>query len=142
MGRPAQGNSVDDKGQTIVGSNLMIYLAYKMHLTSRARQDMKGFWAWLEQRERWFYDDLPMVKSVRWYYSVVGEVYTIESWSAFNDEAGFGAYRAKLATLKRDEEWEDERVSQDEWWDFMSTRLVTDPPVAVGFTRDGSDDRG
>lgn len=114
----------------------MIYLVYKMHLAPRARQNMKAFWAWLEDREKWFYDDLPMVKEVRWYYSVIGDVYTIESWSAFEDEAAFGAYRAKLAELKSDEDWESERTSQDEWWEFLSTRLVTDPPAEIGFRRD------
>ena len=114
----------------------MIYFVYKMHLAPRARRDMKGFWEWLEKRERWFYDDLPMVKEVRWFYSVIGDVYTIESWSGFEDEAGFGAYRAKLAELKTDQGWEDERTSQDEWWEFLETRLVTDPPVQVGFRRE------
>jgi hypothetical protein len=114
----------------------MIYFVYKLRLAPRARQDMKGFWAWLEQREQWFYNDLPMVKEVRWYYSVVGDVYTLENWAAFEDEAAFGEYRARLAQLKGDAEWEATRTSQDEWWDFISTRLVTDPPVQVGFRRD------
>ena len=113
----------------------MIYLVYRMRLTSRARQDMKGFWAWLEARERWFYDALPMVSSVRWYYAVVGEVYSLESWAGFEDEAAWGAYRAALATLKNDATWETERVSQDEWWDFLDSRIVTDPPVDIGFLR-------
>ena len=113
----------------------MIYLVYKMHLAERARRDLKGFWAWLEQREKWFYDDLPMVKEVRWYYSVIGDVYTIESWSAFEDEAAFGEYRNKLATLKTDHDWEETRTSQEDWWEFLGTRLVTDPPVDVGFRR-------
>jgi hypothetical protein len=74
-----------------------------------------------------------MVKSVRWYYSVIGDVYTIESWSGFEDEAGFGEYRKVLSVLKKDDEWETERVSQDDYWEFLSTRLVTDPPVEIGF---------
>ena len=113
----------------------MIYLVYKMHLSPRARRDLKAFWAWLEERERWFYDELDMVKEVRWYYSVIGDVYTIESWSAFDDEAAFGAYRARLAQLKSDSEWEDTRTTQEDWWEFLETRLVTDPPVSVGFRR-------
>lgn len=113
----------------------MIYLVYRMRLTSRARQDMKSFWKWLENRERWFYRDLPSVKDVRWYYSVVGDVYTLENWAAFEDEAGWGAYRAGLASLKADASWERERVSQDEWWEFLGTRIVCDPPVAVGLRR-------
>lgn len=113
----------------------MIWLQYRMRLAPRARQNLKEFWAWLEDRERWFYKDLPMVKEVRWYYSVVGDVYTLENWAAFDDEAGFGAYRAALAGLKKDEAWESERVTQDEWWEFLGTKLWTDPPVAVGFRR-------
>ena len=77
--------------------------------------------------------DLPMVKELRWYYSVVGDVYTLENWAAFDDEAGWGEYRAALAGLKSDRTWESQRVSQDEWWDFLDTRIVTDLPVAVGF---------
>lgn len=114
---------------------VVIYLVYKMHLKERARRNLKEFWSWLENREQWFYDDLPMVREVRWYYSVVGDVYTLESWSGFEDEAAFGAYRDKLSRLKADSNWEETRVSQDDWWDFLETRLVTDPPVEVGFRR-------
>lgn len=111
----------------------MIYLVYKMHLTGKSRGNLKAFWHWLEDREKWFYKNLPMVKSVRWYYSVIGDVYTLESWTAFEDEAAFGEYRKVLAVLKADSEWETERVSQDDWYEFLSTRMVTDPPAKVGF---------
>ena len=37
--------------------------------------------------------------------------------------------------LSRDDGWETERVSQEEWWEFLDTRLTTDPPVEVGFRR-------
>jgi hypothetical protein len=43
--------------------------------------------------------------------------------------------------LKKNEEWETERVSQDDWWEFISTRLVTDPPVEIGFERGLSNGR-
>ncbi|MBB3041521.1 hypothetical protein [Nocardioides soli] len=114
----------------------MIYLVYRMKLAPRARQNMKEFWSWLEDRERFFYDDLPMVKSLRWYYSVIGDVYVIENWAGFENEAGWGEYRAALANLKSNADWESERVSQDEWWEFLDTRVVTDLPVAVGFDAD------
>lgn len=119
----------------------MIYLVYRMRLSARARQDMKVFWAWLEERERFFYDDLPMVKSVNWYYSVVGDVYVIENWAAFENEAGWGEYRSALGTLKANPAWETERVSQDEWWDFLDTRIVGDTPVPIGFQRPNDDRR-
>lgn len=112
----------------------MIYLQYRMKLAPRARRNMKEFWEWLGKREEWFYRDLPMVREVRWYYSVVGDVYVLENWAAFDDEAAFGAYRAALAGLKADEGWEAERVTQDEWWEFLGTKLWTDPPVGVGFS--------
>ncbi|HVL80540.1 MAG TPA: hypothetical protein VM840_02980 [Actinomycetota bacterium] len=114
----------------------MIYLRYRMKLAPRARRDMKAFWAWLSQRESWFYRDLPMVKEVRWYYSVVGDVYVLENWAAFDDEAAFGEYRKALANLKSDDDWESERVTQDEWWEFLDTKLFTDLPVEVGFRRE------
>jgi hypothetical protein len=113
----------------------VIYLRYRIKLAARARQNMKEFWAWLEKREEWFYRDLPMVREVRWYYSVVGDVYVLENWAAFDDEAAFGAYRAALANLKADQDWEAERVTQDEWWEFLDTKLFTDPPVKAGFSR-------
>ena len=50
----------------------MIYLVYRMRLSSIAQQDMPGFWKWLEQRESWFYRDLPMVLGVRWFVTVIG----------------------------------------------------------------------
>lgn len=115
----------------------MIYLHYRMKLSPRARQNMKEFWAWLEKREEWFYRDLPMVKEVRWFYSVVGDVYVIENFAGFEDEAAFGAYREALKHLKADDSWETERVSQDEWWEFLDTKLTTDPPVKVGFRAEG-----
>jgi hypothetical protein len=114
----------------------MIYLRYRMKLSARARQNTKAFWTWLEERERWFYRDLPMVKEVRWFYSVVGDVYVLENVAAFEDEAAFGEYRAALANLRADEGWESERVTQEDWWEFLDTKLLADPPVKVGFRRD------
>jgi hypothetical protein len=135
--RSAERDSIFEIGEVFI----MIYLVYKMHLSEKSRRNMKEFWNWLEDREKWFYQELPMVKGVRWYYSVIGDSYTIESWSAFEDEAGFGEYRKALGTLKKDEEWETERVSQDDWWEFISTRLVTDTPVEIGFERGLSNGR-
>ncbi len=113
----------------------MIYLVYKMHLSEKSRRNMKEFWSWLQEREKWFYKDLPMVQSVQWFYWVIGDSYTIESYTAFEDEAGFGEYRKKLSLLKSNESWETERVSQDDWWEFVSTRLATDTPVHIGFRK-------
>ena len=117
----------------------MIYLVYRMKLSPYARQNMKRFWSWLEERESWFYRELPMVESVSWNYSVIGDVYVVESRAAFADEAAWGQYRAALAGLKSDDSWETERVSQEEWWEFLDTKIVCDPPVPIGFTRNGSE---
>jgi hypothetical protein len=69
---------------------IMIYLAYKMRLSSHARQNMKEFWHWYEDRK-------------------------------------------VLATLESDTGPESTRVSQDNWWEFLETRLVTDAPGKIGF---------
>jgi hypothetical protein len=114
----------------------VIYLVYRMRLTRLARQDMSRFWSWLENRQRFFYDGLPMVKEVRYYYSVIGDVYVLENWATFENEAAWGEYRSALARLKSDSTWEAERVSQDDWWEFLDTRIVCDPPATVGFRRD------
>ena len=113
----------------------MIYLVYRMKLSPHARQNMSRFWSWLEDRESWFYRDLPMVESVSWNYSVIGDVYVVESRAAFADEAAWGQYRAALTGKKTDESWESQRVSQEEWWEFLDTKIVGDPPVRVGFDR-------
>ena len=62
----------------------MIYLVYRMKLTAKSRADLAAFWGWAKAREAWFYKDLPMVKSVHWYQSVIGDVYTLENWAAFD----------------------------------------------------------
>jgi len=113
----------------------VIYLVYRMKLSARSRQNMREFWSWLQQREKWFYRDLPTVQEVTWNYSVIGDVYVVESRAAFLNEAAWGEYRAALTTLKSNDAWENERVSQDEWWEFLDTKIVCDPPIPVGFTR-------
>jgi hypothetical protein len=116
----------------------MIYLVYRMELSEKSRRDLGAFWGWLEARERWFYRDLPMVRGVRWFPTVIGDLYTLECWAAFDDEAALGNYRKALATLKADRGWETQRVSQDDWWHFLDSRLVGDPPCRVGFGPMGS----
>ena len=111
----------------------MHYLVSRMKLTEKSRRDMSSFWAWLEQRERWFYRDLPMVKGVRWYLTVVGKLYTLECWAAFDDELGYAAYRKAMSGLKSEAQWESQRVSQDDWWRFLDSRLMGDLPCRVGF---------
>ena len=107
----------------------MIYLVYRMKLTASSRQDIAAFWRWATAREEWFYKDLEMVRSVRWYQSVIGDVYLLENWAAFDDIEGFGAYRRKVAELRSDPAWERKRVTQERYWEFLDTRLFTDTPL-------------
>lgn len=115
----------------------MVYLVYRMRLTPSAQRDIHGFWHWLEQREKWFYRELPMVKAVRWFTTVIGDLYTVECWAAFDSESDYVQYRGRLATLKADEHWEHTRVSQTEWWEFLDSRLVADVPCVAGFGQFG-----
>ena len=108
----------------------MIYLVYRMKLTAHAQRDVAAFWKWATAREEWFYRGLPMVRSVRWYQSVVGGVYELENWAGFDDIEGFALYRRKVAELRSDPGWEKRRVTQDRWWEFLDTRLFTDTPLA------------
>lgn len=116
----------------------MIYLVYRMRLTPHAQRDMDAFWRWLEERERWFYRDLPMVKGVRWFASVVGELYILECWAAFESESGWVNYRETIAARKRNTSWEMERAQQLDWWEFLDSRIVTDPPSKIGFGQVGA----
>lgn len=116
----------------------MVYLVYRMRLTPRSQRDLKAFWSWLEHREQWFYRDLPMVSGVRWFLTVVGELYTLECWAAFESEAAIAQYREVIASRKADSAWEAERVSQGDWWEFLDSRVMTDVPPAVGFGQFGA----
>ncbi|MEZ5514982.1 MAG: hypothetical protein R3F58_14030 [Steroidobacteraceae bacterium] len=111
----------------------MIYLVYRMKLAARSRRDLPAFWRWLEERERWFYRDLPMVKAVRWYLTSIGELYTLECWAAFEHEAALGEYRRAIVAAKQDAAWEQQRTQQEDWWEFLDSRLLTDVPCRTGF---------
>ncbi len=111
----------------------MIYLVSRMKLSTRSRRDLTGFWAWVDSREQWFYRDLQMVRGVRWFQAVIGELYTLECWAAFDDFAALGEYRHIVGTRKNDPEWESQRVSQEDWWEFLDSRVAGDPPCEVGF---------
>lgn len=113
----------------------MIYLSYRRQLTERARSDMAEFWEWAREREQWFYRQLPMVRETRWYYTVVGDAYTLENRSAFDSLATFGEYRDAVAELREDSSWEQQRVSQAEWWTHLGSTLLSDPPVPMGIDR-------
>lgn len=107
----------------------MTYLVYTVRLTSVSRADLPGFWSWVRARDEWFYKELPMVKKVRRYATVVGDISTVEIWQEFEDLRGYAAYVEKVAELRRDPEWERRRVEQEERWEFLGSRVLTDAPL-------------
>jgi len=107
------------------------YLVYTVRLTSASRADLAGFWSWVSAREAWFYAQLPMVKGVRRYSTVVGDISTVEIWQEFEDLRAYAAYTAKVAELRRDPEWERRRVEQEERWEFLSSRVLADAPLPL-----------
>ena len=88
-----------------------------------------------QERGKWFYRDLPMVKEVRWYLSLIGDVYVIENWATFEDEAAWGQYNKTLYQLRADPQWESQRVTQEKFLEFLDTRITSDVPCNVGIKR-------
>ena len=109
----------------------MTYLVYTVRLTSASRADLPGFWSWVRARDGWFYKELPMVKQVRRYATVVGDISTVEIWQEFEDLRGYAAYVDKVAELRRDPEWERRRVEQEQRWEFLGSRVLTDAPLSA-----------
>lgn len=108
-----------------------MYLVYTVRLTSASRADLPGFWSWVRARDGWFYKELPMVKKVRRYATVVGDISTVEIWQEFEDLRGYAAYVDKVAELRRDPEWERRRVEQEQRWEFLGSRVLTDAPLSA-----------
>lgn len=118
----------------------MLHLVYLLKPTRRARSDMTAFWAWVREREVWFYDGLDTARDPRWYVCTVGRhVHALEHWISFQDEAGWGRYRAEVSRRSGDPAWERRRVEQDAWWAILDARLLNDAPVprAASSLRDG-----
>lgn len=107
----------------------MIHLVYTMRLTRKARHDVAAFWRWVHDRETWFYEGLDMVRQTRTVQCLIGhDVYSIEHWVSFDDEAAWGRYRQAVRDQCADPEWERRRVEQDDWWHIVQARIMTDPP--------------
>ncbi|QFZ19706.1 pyridoxamine 5'-phosphate oxidase family protein [Saccharothrix syringae] len=114
----------------------MLHLVYRIKPSPAAEQDPRAFWAWVQERERWFYDGLDTVVATRWRVRTVGEgVHTLEHTVTFADEAAWGRYRREVAARGRDPAWERRRVEQGHWWTLLDAGLLSDPPVPVGITR-------
>jgi len=105
------------------------YVVYTVRLTSASRADLVGFWRWVKARDAWFYKELPMVKSVRRYVTAVGDISTVEIWQEFEDLRAYAAYTEKVAELRRDPEWERRRVEQEQRWEFLGDRILSDAPL-------------
>ncbi|KML62345.1 hypothetical protein VL15_03755 [Burkholderia cepacia] len=108
----------------------MLHLVYTMQPTLNARRNLTAFWQWVKQREAWFYDGLDMAMNPQWRVQTIGpRVHALEHSISFADEAAWGTYRRAVAQRSRDPEWERRRVEQDEWWELIDARILTDAPL-------------
>lgn len=108
----------------------MLHLVYRFRPTTQARSDLAAFWQWISDRQEWFYAGLDMVVDLRWYTVTVGEdVHCVEHHVTFRDEKAWGLYRAELRRRSQCPEWEDRRTSQEDWYEILDARLLTDPPI-------------
>ncbi|WP_084650132.1 hypothetical protein [Stappia stellulata] len=108
----------------------MLHLVYQLHPTRHARSNLKEFWTWVSDREKWFYRDLEMVSNPRWYICTVGSnVHSIEHTISFEDEAAWGLYRREVSRRSKDSAWEKRRIEQDLWWEISEARLLNDAPI-------------
>jgi len=115
----------------------MIYLGYTFRPTAHALADLPGFWAWVEDREKWFYNGLDMVLRTDWYVRTIGtDVHCVEHLVAFADEAAWGAYRKAVAARGGDPQCEARRTEQGLWYDILDSRTLSDPPVRLGLRSD------
>lgn len=114
----------------------MIYLGYTFRPTPHALANPAEFWAWVQDRETWFYGGLDMVLRTDWYVRTIGvDVHCVEHLVAFEDEAAWGAYRKAIAARGRAPEWEKRRTEQGLWYDILDSRILSDPPLPLGLRR-------
>ncbi|RDK02991.1 hypothetical protein [Paraburkholderia lacunae] len=108
----------------------MLHLVYVMRPTAKARCDLPAFWRWVKERETWFYDGLDMASNPRWLVRTIGpDVHALEHSISFADEAAWGAYRKQVARQSQKPEWEHRRIEQEEWWEILDARILTDAPI-------------
>ncbi|WP_280275288.1 hypothetical protein [Nocardia wallacei] len=110
----------------------MLHLVYRFRPTAKARSDLRTFWQWIADRQLWFYAGLDMVLETKWYTVTIGDdVHCLEHHVTFADEAAWGSYRRELANRSENPQWESQRTSQDEWYDILDARILTDPPIPL-----------
>lgn len=108
----------------------MLHLVYVFRPTIKARGNLRAFWQWVRAREEWFYDGLETAENPRWFVRVIGpDVHALEHVVSFADEAAWGRYRAAVARRSADAQWERRRVEQDEWWEILESRILSDAPL-------------
>lgn len=108
----------------------MLHLVYVFRPTAHARANLRAFWAWVREREDWFYAGLDMAHEPRWLVRIVGtDVHALEHSVSFADEAAWGRYRQAVAQRSGDEAWERRRVEQELWWEIHESRLLGDAPL-------------
>lgn len=111
----------------------MFHLVYTFRPTPYAQENLNEFWNWMQEREKWFYDNLEMVQKTDWYVRTIGiDVHCIEHFVTFEDEAAWGEYRRAVKQKSRDPRWESRRVEQERWYEILEARILTDSPVKMG----------
>jgi hypothetical protein len=107
----------------------LLYLVYDLHLTPHALGNREEFWAWVADREPWFFDGLGMVEGTWWLD--FGPV--VQHLVLFADESRLADYRAAVKLKREDPAWEARRRTQDLWYTVPTgSRVATDPPVSLG----------
>ncbi|MFJ8158375.1 hypothetical protein [Streptomyces sp. NPDC094468] len=109
----------------------LLFLAYTFQTTPHANAHPGDFWAWMADRNDWFYEGLTMVLDTRWRIEHQGNGQLIHHEVLFADESGLASYREALRIRSRDEAWEQRRTSQDRWYRIVARSVQTSPPVPM-----------
>ncbi|XBS67963.1 hypothetical protein ABK905_13740 [Acerihabitans sp. KWT182] len=110
----------------------MLHLMYLYKPTLKARRDLTRFWQWVSDRDKWFYGRLSMAQNKRWYIRTVGEDdYCLEHYVSFADSEALAEYCKSVVTLCESSEWGKRYIEQEDWWDILDYRLLTDAPLSV-----------
>lgn len=110
----------------------MLHLVYRFRPTRKARADQAAFWQWIAERQRWFYDGLPMVSDTRWHTVTIGpDAHCLEHCLTFADEGALADYREVLRRRSHDPEWARRSATQYEWWDMVDARVLPDSPLPI-----------
>ncbi|GGL11391.1 hypothetical protein GCM10011588_27320 [Nocardia jinanensis] len=73
-----------------------------------------------------------MVLDTTWHTVTIGDnVHCLEHKVTFADEAAWGEYRRAVSRRSADPEWESRRTGQDEWYDILDSRILSDPPLPI-----------